>query len=264
MRLGFLLGPFLGALVVHFIGPRGGFVVQLAAVLGSGALMVAMPALEGDAGGARGGMPLWRVLVVNRRVLRTLGIGAVVMGAARASRQAVLPLWAEYIGLDPVTTSLLFGLGAAVDVALSYPAGRWMDMRGLPGRRSITVGSLILFAASHLVLPLAGGVVSLGAVAVLMGLSNGLSNGVMQTIGADVAPREGRTEFLGAFRLCHDIGMLAGPLIISGVSAAAGLAAAAAALGGVSGAGALGFARWLPYRGQSSDSVPDSARPSVK
>jgi MFS family permease len=263
-RLGFLVGPFLGAVIVHFIGPRGGFVVQLAAVLGAGVLMLAMPALDGDAGGTRPAMPLWRVLAGNRHVLSTLGVGAVVMGAARASRQAVLPLWAEYIGLDPVTTSLLFGVGAAVDVALSYPAGRWMDMRGLPGRRTITAGSLVLFAASHLVLPLAGGVVSLGAVAVLMGLANGLSNGVMQTIGADVAPAEGRTEFLGAFRLCHDVGMLAGPLVISGVSAAAGLAVAAAALGGVSGAGAGWFARWLPYRPQSSDSVPDSARPSAK
>jgi MFS family permease len=209
-------------------------------------------------------MPLGRVLVANRHVLSTLGAGAVVMGAARASRQAVLPLWAEHIGLDPVTTSLLFGLGAAFDVALSYPAGRWMDLRGLRGRRPITVGSLLVFAASHLVLPLAGGALGLGAVAVLMGVANGLSNGVMQTIAADVAPDEGRTEFLGAFRLCHDTGMLAGPLVISGVSAAAGLAVAAATLGGVSGVGAAGFARWLPYRARSSDSVPDSARPAAK
>ena len=263
MRLGFLLGPFLGAAVVHFIGPRGGFLVQLVAVLAAGGLMLAMPALEGDAGGARSGMPLWRVLVANRHVLSTLGSGAVVMGAARASRQAVLPLWAEHIGLDPVTTSLLFGIGAAFDVALSYPAGRWMDMRGLRGRRPITVGSLLVFAASHLVLPLAGSALGLGVVAVLMGLANGLSNGVMQTIAADAAPDEGRTEFLGAFRLCHDTGMLAGPLVISGVSAAAGLAVAAVTLGGVSGAGAAGFARWLPYRARSSDPVPDSARPSV-
>ncbi|OLT12569.1 transporter [Pseudonocardia sp. CNS-139] len=263
MRLGFLVGPFLGAVLVLFMGPRGGFVVQLAAVLGAGVLMLAMPRVASDAGSAAA-MPLWRVLSLNRQVLRTLGLGAVVMGAARASRQAVLPLWADHIGLDPVVTSLLFGLGAAVDVALSYPAGRWMDMRGLAGRRPITVGSLILFAASHLALPLAGGVVSLAAVALLMGLANGLSNGVIQTIGADVAPEQGRTEFLGSFRLCHDVGMLFGPLIISGVSAAAGLAWAAAALGGVSGAGAAGFARWLPFRPQSSASVPASVRPSTK
>jgi MFS family permease len=263
-RVGFLLGPFLGAAVVHFVGTRGGFVVQLVAVIAAGALMFAMPAVEGDAGGARPTMSLWRVLAGNRRVLGTLGVGALVMGAARASRMAVLPLWADHIGLDPVTTSLLFGVGAALDVALSYPAGRWMDLRG---RRPVAVASLVAFAASHLVLPLASGVLTLGAVAVLMGVANGLSNGLMQTIGADHAPAQGRTEFLGAFRLCHDLGMLAGPLVLGAVSAAGGLAAAAAALGGVSGAGAGGLWHWLrPRRApdQSSDSVTDSARPSVK
>ncbi|GAA1249079.1 MFS transporter [Pseudonocardia aurantiaca] len=263
-RFGFLIGPFLGAGVVHLMGTRGGFVVQLAAVLAAGVLMLAMPAVDGDAGGARPGMPLRRVLVANRRALGTLGVGALVLGAARASRTAVLPLWADQIGLDPVTTSLLFGVGAAVDVALSYPAGRWMDLRG---RRPVAVGALLTFAAAHLALPLADGLVALGAVAVLMGMANGLSNGMIMTIGADVAPAEGRTEFLGAFRLCHDLGMLAGPLVIGAVSAAAGLAVAAAALGGISGAGAGGMWHWLrPSRvaGQSSDSVPDRARPSAK
>jgi MFS family permease len=264
MRLGFLLGPFLGAAVVHFLGPPGGFAVQLAAVVAAGVLMLAMPAVDEDAGALRPTMSLRQVVAANRRALRTLGVGALVMGAARASRTAVLPLWADQVGLDPVTTSLLFGVGAAVDVALSYPAGRWMDLRG---RRPVAVGSLVAFAASHLVLPLAGGVLTLGAVAVLMGVANGLSNGLIQTIGADLAPAEGRTEFLGAFRLCHDLGMLAGPLVIGAVSAAAGLAVAAAALGGISGAGAGWMWHWLrPTRvaGQSSDSVPDRARPSAK
>jgi MFS family permease len=264
MRLGFLLGPFLGAAVVHFLGPPGGFAVQLAAVVAAGVLMLAMPAIDEDAGALRPTMSLWQVIAANRQALRTLGVGALAMGAARASRTAVLPLWADQIGLDAVTTSLLFGVGAAVDVALSYPAGRWMDLRG---RRPVAVASLVAFAASHLLLPLAGGVLTLGAVAVLMGVANGLSNGLIQTIGADLAPVEGRTEFLGAFRLCHDLGMLTGPLVIGAVTAAAGLAVAAATLGGISGAGAGGMWHWLRLpraAGQSSDSVPESARPSAK
>ena len=86
------------------------------------------------------------------------------------------------------------------------------------------------------------------------------------TLGADAAPADARAEFLGAFRLCHDLGMLAGPPVIAVVSAAAGLGAAAVAIGGISGLGAGGMARWLRPRpaAQSSDSVPDSARPSVK
>ncbi|WP_219416614.1 MFS transporter [Pseudonocardia nigra] len=262
-RLGFLIGPFLGAGVVSLVGPRGGFVVQLVAVLVAGALMAAMPDVTARAPGAPQARSLRACVAAHRKVLGTLGAATMLMGAARASRTAVLPLWAEHIGLDPVTTSLLFGLGAALDVALSYPAGRWMDLRG---RRSLAAASLVGFTAAHLVLPLAGGVVALGAVSALMGVANGLGNGLIMTIGTDAAPDDARAEFLGAWRLCHDLGMLGGPLLIGAVSGAATLGAAALVMGGLSAVGAGGMARWVPRRraGQSSDSVPDSARPSAK
>ncbi|TQM16269.1 MFS transporter [Pseudonocardia kunmingensis] len=248
-RLGTLLGPFLGAGVVLLLGPRGGFLVQLAAVLVAAALMAAMPRVKADRRAAGPTRTLRAVLAEHHRVLRTLGTGALLLGAARASRTAVLPLWADHIGLDAATTSLLFGVGAAVDVALSYPAGRWMDLRG---RRPVAVASLVAFAAAHVVLPFAGGLVALGVVAVLMGLANGLSNGVIMTLGADAAPVQGRAEFLGAFRLCHDIGMLTGPLLLAGVAAAATLSAGSVALGAVSTLGAAGMARWVPRRGAAS------------
>ncbi|GAA1210386.1 MFS transporter [Pseudonocardia alaniniphila] len=249
-RLGFLLGPFLGAAVVHVVGTRGGFLVQLVAVIASGALMAGLPRLEHgpDEAGGRGrrpGISLRTVVTTHSRVLRTLGVGALLMGAARASRTAVLPLWADHIGLDAVSTSLLFGIGAAVDVALSYPAGRLMDRRG---RRGVAVASLLAFAAAHVALPLATTAMTLGAVTLLMGVGNGLSNGVIMTLGADAAPADARAEFLGAWRLCHDLGMLAGPAAIAVVSAAAALGAAALSMGGLAAVGAGVMARWVPKR----------------
>lgn len=252
-RLGMLIGPFLGAAVVYAMGPRGGFLVELVAVVVAGALMAGMPPVESDRGGNRPARGILQVLVAHRRVLGTLGVSALVMGASRASRTAVLPLWADHIGLDATTTSLLFGMGAAVDVALSYPAGRWMDLRG---RRPVAVGSLVTFAAAHVALPLTGGVVALGAVAVLMGVANGLSNGLIMTLGADAAPREGRAEFLGAFRLCHDSGALAGPLVLAAVTAVATLGVGSVVLGALSALGAAGMARWVPRA--RHDSHPSS------
>jgi len=255
-RLGSLIGPFLGAGVVYLLGPRGGFLVELVAVVVAGALMAGMPAVESDRRGARPAQTLRSVLLTHRRVLRTLGGSALIMGASRASRTAVLPLWADHIGLDPTTTSLLFGVGAAVDVALSYPAGRWMDLRG---RRPVAVGSLVAFAAAHVALPLTGSVLTLGAIAVLMGVANGLSNGLIMTLGADAAPEDGRAEFLGAFRLCHDTGSLAGPLVLAAVAAVATLGAGSVALGAISAFGAAGMARWVPRR-QGRDSAERAVR----
>ncbi|MEO3964237.1 hypothetical protein LT350_28975 [Mycolicibacterium smegmatis] len=57
------------------------------------------------------------------------------MGAARASRDAVLPLWADHLGLHAATVSLVFGIGALADLICSYPAGQIMDRDGRRLRR---------------------------------------------------------------------------------------------------------------------------------
>lgn len=244
-RAGFLVGPFLGAGAVALVGVRGGFLVQLVAVISAGALMATLRDVDERRARKGSTMSLPAVVARHRRTLGTLGVGALVMGASRASRLAVLPLWADHIGLDAITTSVIFGIGAAVDVALSYPAGRFMDRRG---RRPVAVGALLTLGAAHLVLPFTGGALALGAVAVLMGVGNGLSNGLIMTLGADAAPRKGRAEFLGAWRLCHDLGMLGGPVVIGAVTAAAALGPAALVMGALAGAGAGAMARWVPRR----------------
>jgi hypothetical protein len=68
------------------------------------------------------------------------------------------------------------------------------------------------------------------------------------TLGADAAPQDGRAEFLGAFRLCHDVGTLTGPLLLAAVTAAATLGVGAVTLSGLSALGATGMARWVPHR----------------
>ena len=69
-RLGFLLGPFLGAAVVHLVGTRGGFLVQLVAVLVAGVLMAALPAVDGGRRWrAPGVLAAGAVLAGHRRVL---------------------------------------------------------------------------------------------------------------------------------------------------------------------------------------------------
>lgn len=179
----------------------------------------------------------------HRRLLATLGSGAAGMGAARACRTAVVPLWAAHEGLGAATTSLIMGVSAALDLAMTYPSGRLLDARG---RRLVAVGSLAPLGLSFLLLPLATSTAAITAVALLSGLANGFGNGVIMTLGADVAPEDGRAEFLGAWRLTHDVGMAAGPGLVTAVAAAGGLAVAVLGAGVVSLAGAGALFRWIP------------------
>jgi MFS family permease len=176
-------------------------------------------------------------------VLRTLGVGALLVGAVRASRQVVIPLWALHIGLDPRTTSIIFGLSGAVDMLLFYPAGSVMDRLG---RKWVAVPSMFVLGLAHLVLPLTHSVVTLTAVALLMGVGNGLGAGVIMTLGADASPPVGRAQFLGAFRLFADTGNGAGPLLLAGATAVLGLGPAIVLMAGTGWAAATAMHRWIP------------------
>ncbi|WP_084495948.1 MFS transporter [Nocardia shimofusensis] len=239
-RLGFFAGPFLGAGLVHAMGPNGALWLQCATTALAGLAMIAVRDVS-SGGGA--GHTLTSVVVENRRVLGTLGSAALLTGAARAARQSLLPLWAAHIGLSPVTTSLIFGISGAVDVLLSYPAGVFMDRFG---RRATGVPSMLCFGLGYAVLPFTHTAVTTGIAAVLLGLANGISNGLIMTVGVDVAPPGKQAEFLGAWRLTHDIGMFAGPLAIGAISALAVLGAASIVLAGSALAGAWAMYRWFP------------------
>ncbi|MFC9665145.1 MFS transporter [Nocardia sp. NPDC127606] len=252
MRFGFFAGPFLGAGAVHWFGPVGGLWIQLVAMLVAGALVFAMPETDGSPT-VLSDNTIRSVVVEHRRLLSTLGLGALLMGAARAARQSLLPLWAVHIGADAATTSIVFGIAGAVDVLMSYPAGIWLDRYG---RKAIGVPAMIAFAAGYAALPFAGSVVGLTAVAVLLGFANGLSNGVIMTVGADVAPPGQRAEFLGAWRLTHDIGMFAGPIAVGAISAVTVLGAAAGALAVAGLGGAAAMYRWFPGRPVVAVAVP--------
>ena len=66
------------------------------------------------------------------------------------------------------------------------------------------------------------------------------------TIGADVAPADGRSSFLGVWRLSQDLGESVGPLVIASGTVLGSLAAGiwVAASPGAAASAALG--RWVP------------------
>lgn len=243
-RIGFFLGPFIGAGAMQLSGTDGAYWVFVVAVAAAGTAMLTLPDVTAPSGAVPGGNAgLLTVLRQSLPVLRTLGVAAILVGATRGARQVALPLWADHLGIDPTTTSLIYGAAGAMDMLLFYPAGKVMDTYG---RRWIGVPSMLVLGATHLALPLTSTVTTLTVVALLMGLGNGIGSGVMMTIGADVAPPEHRASFLGAWRLCNDLGGSGGPLLIGALGTLGMLGAGIAVLGLVGFAGAAALYRWIP------------------
>lgn len=252
-RIGLFAGPFLGAAVMSRLGVGGGYWVHIVVAVAAIVVLVVVPepppaAHGGRAAVHRSGKPESTARVIRRHlpVLRTLGVGALLVGAARASRQVAIPLWGEHLGLDPATVSLLFGVSGAMEMLIFYPAGYAMDRLG---RRWIVVPSMVLLGLSLVLLPLTNGIGTYTAVALLMGFGNGLGSGIIMTIGSDVSPDVSRATFLGAWRLFADVGNGVGPVLVSAVTAAATLGAAIAAAGAVAFVAAALMARWVPRNG---------------
>lgn len=251
-RIGVFIGPFAAAGVMSFAGTPGAYWVGAAAAFAAGLLSLTVPDLsvrtpragkrngdlEDDTVAAVAAPSIGSILRSHSRVFGTVGIGVLLIAAVRATRQAVIPLWAQHLGIDPAQTALIYGISAGIDMLIFYPAGRVMDLRG---RRAVAVPCMLFMAAGLGLLPLTSTPLQLLLAALLIGFGNGIGSGIVMTLGADFSPQPGRPQFLGLWRLLSDIGILSGPGLLSAVTAAVSLSAGilATALMGLAGAAVL-------------------------
>jgi MFS family permease len=244
-RMGNFVGPFLGALAITAAGLDGAYGVHVALAVAGCALLLAVADPHADRKVEVGHGPVrFRAIARDHApVFRTAGAGAIAISVMRASRQAVLPLWADHVGLDAAAVGVIFGIAAGLDMLLFYPAGSISDRFG---RKFVAIPCLGFLALGFLLLPLTTSFATIVPVALLLGFGNGLGSGIIMTLGADFAPARGRAEFLGVWRLVGDIGTAGGPLLAAGVTAAVTLGSASVLTGVIGLAGAAIVALRMP------------------
>lgn len=234
MRAAALIGPLAGALIVEIAGYAAAFYTATATSVVAFAIIAVFAKHE---------RPLIRELklrtVINlcleyQSVFSTAGVAAITFMLMRSARIVLIPLIGTAVGLDIGAIGLIVSVSATVDIALFYPAGLIMDRYG---RRATAIPSSALLALSLATMAFANGFYSLLAVAVLAGIANGLSTGIVMTLGTDLAPAERRSEFLGLWRLLTDLGSAAGPMAIGMVVAIAPIGIASLTVAGL---GAIG------------------------
>ncbi len=263
IRIGTLVGPFLGAGLQAWMGLPGAFAAATVAMAVGVGMSFFIDELEEEAALDTQGIPLpaetlRHMAATHVRLLSTVGLCVMTLSATRVCRAAVVPLWAAHLGIDPATTSLIFGLSAVVDVLMFYPSGWLMDRYG---RRAVAVPCLGVMAVGFAVIPLTDSFLTLLGAALLVGLGNGFGSGIVMTLGADYSPAHGRAQFLGIWRIVSDTGMVTGPLLLSAVTGLAGLSGGILALAGLAAAGSLGF-RILLRGGPGSVHRPQGGRGS--
>ncbi|WP_308799419.1 MFS transporter [Agromyces silvae] len=268
-RGGWAVGPFVAAGIIAWTGSSEAvfwvLVVACAAVIAVllllpdpektfGAARVARGAsgavtTEGDsaASAAAASSSVFRAIRANRGVLARIGSGVGIIAAIRASRIVILPLWSVSIGMPAEQAALVIGLSGAIDFALFYVSGQIMDRFGrlwsaIPGLLGMAMGHLAL-AFTH---DLPDRVAWFTGLAIFLGVANGVTSGIIMTLGADLAPKGNPAPFLGAFRTISDTGQAGAPLLISAVTSVVSITAASAAVGVLGLIGAAMLWRWIP------------------
>ncbi len=275
-RLGMFVGPFLAAALLGVFGDLratiwffGGCLVATIALV----LLGPDPEVEAAAAGrsARAGRDLderedtgepvtgaiptrrepgtgvIRTMWRHRGVLSRLGVAAASLSAVRSARQVVLPLWGVSIGLDAQTIALVVGVSGAIDFALFYASGQVMDRFG---RLWAALPAMLLMGLGFIALSFTHdgdqAAMWFALFAAVLGVGNGLSSGILLTLGADAAPQSDPAAFLGSWRTLTDAGGALAPLLVSAVAAVFSLSIATGLMGAVGLLGAAAFARWVP------------------
>jgi MFS family permease len=150
-----------------------------------------------------------------RRLLRLLAnvtVFIISLQLVRECRKLIIPLSAFAAGLSINEIGLFTSLSFMIDALLYSYAGKVMDGYGRAFAGVLSVG--IMTISLLIVVPITS-FTSLLLCAIMSGVGNGISSGIIVAFGADLAPtNSSRAKFLGYFRLCADLGEFVGPLII--------------------------------------------------
>jgi len=275
-RLGMFVGPFISAALLGIFGDETASIVFFAVCQVATILLVflgpdpekSVPATgvatdepsDGDSREAEdtgepvsGAIPtaeragVFRTMWRFRAVLARLGLAAASLSAVRSARQVVLPLWGVSLGLDASTIAVVVGVSGAIDFALFYASGQVMDRFG---RLWAALPAMVLMGAGFLALAFTHDLTSaamwFAMFAAVLGVGNGLSSGILLTLGADLAPPDEPAAFLGSWRTLTDAGGAVAPVLISALTATVSLSGAVGAMGVIAALGAFGFVRWVP------------------
>ncbi len=240
-RIGVFIGPIIGGYVGKYLGldwvflARAGItlVVLVQLLLSKRTREIHEPPAEGTSAGLS---TVLKLLVEHKKSFLTAGLVTVVFGILRTGRHIVFPLWGEQIGLDVAQIGLIFGLVAAIDMTLFFPAGTIMDRKG---RKWTAIPALTIMSLSFLLLPLADTFAVMLIVGLVHGFGNGLGSGIVMTMGSDLSPRQHAGEFLGIWFLVSAMGNLIGPAAIGFLSEILVMSTAALATGGIGVAGGV-------------------------
>jgi MFS family permease len=278
-RVASVLGPLVGGYTAHYVGPRAPYFCQVVAYLMTVALCLVclptraaeraaadmlksgqrqhpegMPKLgvqkepeaasdQSAAGAAEATTGVAAVARQNATALCRTGFAMMILMFLRKSREVIVPLKGDNMGMATDKIGVSLALGYLVDSLLFPAAGYISDAHG---RKKCGVTAFTIISCGVLFLNSVDSFPMLCAASIVMGLGNGCSAGLVMTTGTDMAPPPPQSGiFLGLYSNIFSIGGLA-PALIGAVADCAGFGTATLATGAIGVLGGLWYTCLVP------------------
>jgi Arabinose efflux permease len=232
-RIATIIGPLMGGILAEFISIRSPFFFQGIIAFITLILIIRTSVnyeltqrktTDGYLGDFK------NTFLDHKNAYLTAGIAAISLQFLRASREIVIPLWGDNIGLRKDEIGYITTLSFAVDSMMFPIAGYIMDkfgrrFTGIPAFMILGF-SLVLIGTIDSPLLFLTGYSTLIIASILSGIGNGISSGLVLTLGSDLSPPDNKGGFLGIWRLISDGGGAAGPTVMGIVANSFSLAIA--------------------------------------
>ena len=235
MRIGMFVGPILVGLLVSSIGLRGSIHLSGLVALAAIPVVFIFPGPASRRSDRNERQPLSQTIgslrMFNKAPITFAAIGSLFLMLIRSARFTLVPVYGAFaLNLDVETIGLITGLAGGIDMTLFPLSGYLMDRFG---RKYAAIPSLLVLSLGMVLVAISNSAVMLIVAAIVLGLGNGLGSGAMMTLGTDLAPRDGRSQFLGAWRVIGGTGALAGPIMVGGMADLVGFMSCGLILSGV-------------------------------
>jgi MFS family permease len=242
-RAGSFAGPAIGSLLIKYVSLEAVYLLPLVLCAAAAIILLvtkAEPDLEKNAASIRETL---RIAKREGKKLATLGSASSILSALRGTRMVGLPLLAVALKIPAEQASMYIAFAGALDFAMFYLSGQIMDRFG---RAFAAVPTLLGLGLTHFLVWIAVDGNTFLLLALLMSLANGIGSGVIMVLGADMAPKDKRNEFLASYRLLVDFGDAAAPQLLAALIIPLGLPWAMASFGVVGLFGAGLMHRYIP------------------
>jgi MFS family permease len=152
-----------------------------------------------------------RLIQENARKLFVIGTFCCFLAFVRSARGLVIPLVAINIGLSNTQVGLVTSIAFGINTLFCAVGGYVIDNYG---RKVAGTIAILVMALGFLPLPFILNIWGLVLTSIFAGIGNSFGSGLVLTMGADIAPDQNRSEFLGIFRFAVNLGSVIGPLLL--------------------------------------------------